>query len=113
MLLKFAPVALVGCFALAACDVDQTKEGELPEVEVNATGGQLPEYDVDAPEVNVGMENKTVQVPTVDVDAPKDDNKELFLNEAADLMYHYLVLLQAKGFSLSDVESVLKERHRG
>lgn len=42
----------------------------------------------------------------------KDDNKELFLNEAADLMYHYLVLLQAKGFSLGDVEAVLKARHR-
>lgn len=41
----------------------------------------------------------------------KDDNKELFLNEAADLMYHYLVLLQAKGFSLEDVEKVLRERH--
>ncbi|MEX2233604.1 MAG: bifunctional phosphoribosyl-AMP cyclohydrolase/phosphoribosyl-ATP diphosphatase HisIE [Cyclobacteriaceae bacterium] len=42
----------------------------------------------------------------------KDNNKELFLNEAADLMYHYLVLLQAKGYSLGDVEGVLKERHR-
>ena len=41
----------------------------------------------------------------------KDNNKELFLNEAADLMYHYLVLLQAKGFTLGDVEKVLKERH--
>lgn len=41
----------------------------------------------------------------------KDNNNELFLNEAADLMYHYLVLLQAKGFSLGDVEKVLKERH--
>lgn len=41
----------------------------------------------------------------------KDDNNELFLNEAADLMYHYLVLLQAKGFSMQDVEKVLKERH--
>ncbi len=41
----------------------------------------------------------------------KDDNKELFLNEAADLMYHYIVLLQAKGFSLADVEGVLKKRH--
>jgi phosphoribosyl-AMP cyclohydrolase / phosphoribosyl-ATP pyrophosphohydrolase len=41
----------------------------------------------------------------------KDDNKDLFLNEAADLMYHYLVLLQAKGFSLRDVEDVLKGRH--
>jgi hypothetical protein len=60
------------CFALAACDVDQTKEGELPEVEVNATGGQLPEYEVEGPTVNVGTENKTIQVPTVDVDPPKD-----------------------------------------
>ena len=42
----------------------------------------------------------------------KDDNKELFLNEAADLMYHYLVLLQAKGRSLKEVEEVLKGRHK-
>ena len=42
----------------------------------------------------------------------KDDNKDLFLNEAADLMYHYIVLLQAKGFSLRDVESVLQQRHQ-
>lgn len=42
----------------------------------------------------------------------KDDNQELFLNEAADLMYHYLVLLNAKGFSLSDVENILKTRHK-
>ena len=41
----------------------------------------------------------------------KDDNKDLFLNEAADLMYHYLVLLTAKGHKLDDVVSVLKQRH--
>jgi phosphoribosyl-ATP pyrophosphohydrolase/phosphoribosyl-AMP cyclohydrolase len=40
-----------------------------------------------------------------------DDNKNLFLNEAADLMYHYLVLLAAKGYTLSDVNKILKERH--
>ena len=42
----------------------------------------------------------------------KDDNRDLFLGEAADLMYHYLVLLTAKGFSLQDVLQVLKERHK-
>ncbi len=42
----------------------------------------------------------------------KDDNKDLFLGEAADLLYHYLVLLEAKGFSLADVVGVLKQRHR-
>jgi phosphoribosyl-AMP cyclohydrolase / phosphoribosyl-ATP pyrophosphohydrolase len=42
----------------------------------------------------------------------KDNNKELFLNEAADLMYHYLVLLQAKNYTLGDVEKVLMGRHK-
>lgn len=42
----------------------------------------------------------------------KDDNKELFLNEAADLMYHYLILLQAKNYMLQDVKEVLKKRHK-
>jgi phosphoribosyl-AMP cyclohydrolase / phosphoribosyl-ATP pyrophosphohydrolase len=42
----------------------------------------------------------------------KDDNRDLFLGEAADLMYHYLVLLTAKGFSLQDVLAVLAERHK-
>ena len=40
----------------------------------------------------------------------KDNDDELFLNEAADLMYHYLILLKAKGFKMEDVESVLQER---
>jgi phosphoribosyl-AMP cyclohydrolase / phosphoribosyl-ATP pyrophosphohydrolase len=42
----------------------------------------------------------------------KDNNKELFLGEAADLMYHYLVLLAAKDFTLNDVLEVLKKRHK-
>ena len=41
----------------------------------------------------------------------KDNNTELFKNEAADLLFHYLILLQAKGFNLTDVEAILKERH--
>lgn len=42
----------------------------------------------------------------------KDDNDELFTNEAADLMYHYIILLKAKGFTLKDIEEVLKNRHK-
>lgn len=41
----------------------------------------------------------------------KDDNDDLFLNESADLLFHYLILLQAKGFSLKDIVKVLEERH--
>ena len=63
---------VAGSFAVTACDVDQTKEAKLPDVDVNATGGQLPEFNVEGPTVNVGTENKTIQVPTIDVNAPKD-----------------------------------------
>lgn len=42
----------------------------------------------------------------------KDDNDELFLNESADLLFHYLVLLQAKGYKLQDVVNVLKGRSK-
>ncbi|QOI98322.1 MAG: bifunctional phosphoribosyl-AMP cyclohydrolase/phosphoribosyl-ATP diphosphatase HisIE [Flammeovirgaceae bacterium] len=42
----------------------------------------------------------------------KDYNDEGFLNEAADLLYHYLVLLAARNKTLADVEQVLKDRHR-
>jgi phosphoribosyl-ATP pyrophosphohydrolase/phosphoribosyl-AMP cyclohydrolase len=42
----------------------------------------------------------------------KDNNDELFINEAADLLFHYLILLNAKGKSLNDVEQTLKLRHK-
>jgi len=42
----------------------------------------------------------------------KDDNEELFLNESADLLFHYLILLNAKGFHLNDIVKILQERHR-
>lgn len=42
----------------------------------------------------------------------KDNNDELFLNEAADLLYHYMILLKAKNYSLEDVEGILKLRSR-
>lgn len=42
----------------------------------------------------------------------KDDNKDLFMGEAADLLFHYLVLLEAKGYTLDEVMAVLEERHK-
>ena len=42
----------------------------------------------------------------------KDNNNDLFLSESADLLFHYLILLQAKGFELKDVVEVLKGREK-
>lgn len=41
----------------------------------------------------------------------KDDNDNLFLNESADLLFHYLILLQEKGYKINDVVNVLKNRN--
>lgn len=64
---RFLTAALVPAFAmfLGACEVRQTEEGDMPDVDVE--GGQLPEYDVDAAPVRVGTDTQTVVVPDVDV----------------------------------------------
>ena len=42
----------------------------------------------------------------------KDNNADLFLNESADLLFHYLILLKAKGYALNDVVNILQTRHK-
>lgn len=42
----------------------------------------------------------------------KDNNADLFKNEAADLLFHYLILLQEKGYTLSDIIDILQDRHK-
>lgn len=80
-------IAFAFIFCLSGCDVEQTQDGELPTVDVDAEPGTMPEYDVDGPDVDVstqeqdisvpdidvGMEEKTVTTPTIDVDPADDD----------------------------------------
>lgn len=69
--------ALAGAaLMLSACDVEQTDEGSVPDVDVSAEGGDLPAYDVDAPDVDVETGTTTVEVPTVDVDVNETDAEE-------------------------------------
>ena len=58
------------CLAVTGCKVNKTEEGKLPKVEVNATSGQLPAYNVQGPKVKVGSKTETVKVPTVSVTTP-------------------------------------------
>lgn len=87
---KLVFIAVVSLFAFSSCDVDQTQEGEMPEVDVDVSEGQLPEFDVDWADVNVGtrtttvkvpkvvvvMEEEEVEVPYIDVDMPNNSEKE-------------------------------------
>lgn len=65
--LFIAPLFAVG---MTACDVDQTEEGEAPDVEVQE--GELPAYDVEGPDVEVTED--TVTVPDVDVNSPENND---------------------------------------
>ena len=55
----------LAALCLAACDVDQTQEGDLPDVDVEV--GQVPEYDLYAADVDVGKDTQPVITPDVDI----------------------------------------------
>lgn len=75
---------------LASCQIEQEETAELPEVDVDVDPGRLPEYDVQGPDVNVGVtertitvprvvvvqEEQTVEVPYIDVNVPDADRLE-------------------------------------
>jgi hypothetical protein len=68
-----AGVALVAAvaFGVYMVDIDQTEEGALPTVSIE--GGNLPEYDAEVGDIEVGERDITVTVPTVDIESPEED----------------------------------------
>jgi hypothetical protein len=67
VILAIAALVLIALLATGIIDINQTKEGELPDVNVSAEGGQVPAFDVDAKEVVVGTTETNVSVPDIDV----------------------------------------------
>ncbi|GAA5481497.1 hypothetical protein [Haloferula sargassicola] len=70
-------LAAVSAFALtfAACDVDKVEDGELPDVKVEGET-KLPKYDVEGPDVKVEKKKVEMEVPTIDVDLPEEEDNE-------------------------------------
>ena len=85
-------------------DLEQTIAGRIKNKESNSYTSALVTSGINKVAQKVGEEAVELVIEA------KDNNMDLFLNEAADLMYHYLVLLQAKGTNLSAVEAVLRDR---
>lgn len=67
-----ALVALIA-FGIYMVDIDQTEEARLPNVEVTAEGGNMPEFDAEVGDIDVGSKEVTVEVPTVDVESPEEE----------------------------------------
>lgn len=84
--------------------LEQTISDKIDQNEAGSYTNELYKRGINKVAQKVGEEAVELVIEA------KDDDENLFKNEAADLMYHYLILLKAKGFSLLDIEYVLKER---
>ena len=98
-----------------SCFAEETAKGFLYELEQTITqridNKVIDSYTYQLVERGINKVAQKVGEEAIElVIEAKDNDDNLFKNEAADLMYHYLILLKAKGFELKDIEDVLKGR---
>lgn len=117
ILIKVAPKGATCHKGTTSCFAEETSKGFLYELE--KTIHQRIDENIETSYTNKLFKrgiNKVAQKVGEEavelVIEAKDDNDVLFLNEGADLLYHYLILLKAKGFTLKDIEQMLQERHK-
>ncbi|PCE63940.1 bifunctional phosphoribosyl-AMP cyclohydrolase/phosphoribosyl-ATP diphosphatase HisIE [Sediminicola luteus] len=83
------------------------------QAEDHEAGGRKPSYVSSLFQKGINKVAQKVGEEAVEtVIEAMDTNDHLFLEESSDLLFHYLILLQAKGYSLADIEKVLEKRHR-
>lgn len=119
LLIKAVPVGPVCHTGADTCwdekNIDQDFLTYLESViEHRKTGATGPSYvkDLFAKGINKIAQKVGEEAIELVIEA-KDNNDELFLNESADLLFHYLLLLNARGYNLQHVIEVLKKRHSG
>lgn len=98
-LTRYLPLSLLLIVPLAACRVEQEEAGRLPDVDVDVEPGQLPQYDIQGPDVDVGVtertitvprvvvvqEQQTVDVPYIDINAPGAERTERTLTQEVEV----------------------------
>jgi phosphoribosyl-ATP pyrophosphohydrolase/phosphoribosyl-AMP cyclohydrolase len=120
LLIQVNPVGPVCHTGTDTCWGEANKTSEIDfiaklETVIQSRKGANPDSSYTASLLDKGINKVAQKVGEEAVELvieAKDDNTELFLNEGADLLYHYLVLLTAKGFALKDIVKVLEERHQ-
>lgn len=117
ILVKAKPVGPTCHTGTTSCFKEETAKGFIYELEAtinqridnneeNSYTNKLYQRGINKVAQKVGEEAVELVIEA------KDDNEELFKNEAADLLYHYLILLKVKGFTFEDIEAHLKKRKR-
>lgn len=115
LLIQVKPAGNVCHNGTFSCFEEKNSKGFLYELEETISGriDQKVEksytYDLYKRGINKIAQKLGEEAVELVIEA-KDDNAKLFKDEAADLLYHFLILLEAKSFSLAEIEEVLMER---
>lgn len=118
LLIKVEPLGPVCHTGTDTCFKEENKEGDLVkrlESVINDRKNRPADGSYVSSLFAKGMNKIAQKVGEEAVELvieAKDNNDELFVNEAADLFFHYLILLQAKGCSFEDVKKVLEKREK-
>ncbi len=116
LLIQVKPVGNVCHTGSFSCFSEKNSKGFLYELEktisdrIDQKVEQSYTYDLYQRGINKMAQKVGEEAVELVIEA-KDNNADLFKNEAADLLYHFLILLKAKDFSLTDIEDVLLERN--
>jgi phosphoribosyl-ATP pyrophosphohydrolase/phosphoribosyl-AMP cyclohydrolase len=116
ILVKAEPAGVVCHTGAATCFGEENEGAFLPRLET-LIGKRIREQDKASYVAGLYKKGINKMAQKVGEEAvelvieAKDDNLDLFKDEAADLLFHYLILLQAKGLRLPDITRVLEERH--
>lgn len=116
LLIQAKPAGNVCHTGSFSCFAEKNSKGFLYELEetiserINQKIEKSYTYDLYQRGINKMAQKVGEEAVELVIEA-KDDNAELFKNEAADLLYHFLILLKAKGFSLTEIEEILLERN--
>lgn len=116
LLIKVKPTNVVCHTGSFSCFGDKDTKGFLYELEsiINQRIDEKVESSYTSKLYQRGINKVAQKVGEEAVELvieAKDNNDDLFKNEAADLLYHFLILLKAKNFKLQDIEEVLRGRH--
>jgi len=117
ILIKVNPVGPTCHTGSTSCFKEETAKGFVYNLETtinqriddndeNSYTNQLYKKGINKVAQKVGEEAVELVIEAI------DDNYDLIKNEAADLLYHYLILLKAKGITFKDIEDVLKKRNK-
>ncbi|WP_300030746.1 hypothetical protein [uncultured Roseobacter sp.] len=75
LIIASVAAVLAIAFGVFMVDIDQTEEASMPDVDISVEGGNLPEFEAETGDIEVGTTTIETTVPTIDIVSPEEDNR--------------------------------------